>query len=183
MNDDRESIRHNVARNALYHSARRRSFEWWNKIFNFLIVILGTSAAASLSIRFGIEQMWFGIATAVTGAMQLVFDFGGRAREHQSLQKDYYRILAQIELVEEPTPEQCRKWSSAMIELSADEPPTLRAIDAKAYNDTLAGLNAFEIKDERLHIPWWHWLLGGVIPFDGHFYEKMCERRARKKAG
>jgi hypothetical protein len=64
-----------------------------------------------------------------------------------------------------------------MIRITADEPPVLRAIDAKAYNDALDALATFPA-GERLLIPFHHRLLGAWLPFEGHSYRKVAEARS-----
>jgi hypothetical protein len=177
MTPDRANIRFNVLRNALYHSARRRSLERWNRIFNFAVVLLGAAAFGEALRHVGLGPQIIGAALAVIGALQLVLDFGRQARDHQVLQRDYYGLLADIEETPDPTPAQIAAWQGRMIRITADEPPTLRALDAKAYNDALAATEYFP-PEERLHIPLHHRLLGSLFPFDGHNYLKQSERAA-----
>lgn len=152
-------------------------YEAWNCRFNFLVIILGTAAAADLAAKVGFPgyQVWTGAAIAVVGAMQLVFDFGRSATDHQALQRDYYRLLAEIELYPNPEIDQCTKWWSEMTRITAEEPPVLRAIDAKAYNDAIDALGTFDNQTERLKIPWHQRLFGGLFHFDGHSYKKLAE--------
>jgi hypothetical protein len=143
------------------------------------VIILGTAAASDLASKVGLPgyQLWTGAAVAVVGAMQLVFDFGRCARDHQALQRDYYRLLAEIELQPDPDTAHCNVWWSEMVRITADEPPVLRAIDAKAYNDAIDALGTFDIETERLKIPWIQKVLGGLLHFDGHNYKKLSELR------
>ncbi|MBL4768010.1 MAG: hypothetical protein JKY94_09895 [Rhodobacteraceae bacterium] len=173
MVPDRENIRFNTLRNALYHTARRRRFERWSRIFSFLVVILGAAAIGDLLSGLGIDQKWIGAVVALVGALQLVFDFAGQARMHQALQRDYYHLLADIEAKTDPTEVHCAEWYSKMIRITADEPPFLRAVDAKAYNDAAS---ATEVPPgERLHIPFLHRIFANVFSFEGHDYKKLCE--------
>lgn len=173
---DRETIRFNALRNALYHTARRRSLERWNRLAAFLVISLGASATGNLLGRFDIAVEWVAAAIALVGTLQLVLDFGRQARDHQGLQRDYWHLLADIEAEPEPEPPTLAAWQSRLVRISADEPPILRAVDARAYNDAV---DAMEMPgEERLRIPLHHRLLGGVLPFDGHRYRKVGEGRA-----
>lgn len=174
MTPDRQNIRFNVLRNALYHTARRRALERWNRLFNFAVVVLGAAAFGNVMVTYGLQQHWAGMAVAVIGALQLVFDFGRQARDHQVLQRDYYALLADIEAHPDDGGSLCAGWYSRMIAITADEPPVLRALDAKAYNDALDATEAFD-SSERLAIPVLHRLLGGMIAFEGHNYRKVGE--------
>ncbi|KAF0674336.1 hypothetical protein, partial [Profundibacterium mesophilum] len=66
------------------------------------------------------------------------------ARDHQTLQRDYYALLAEIDAAVAPDDATMALWHGRMITLSGDEPPTMRAIDAKAYNDALDACDVFE---------------------------------------
>lgn len=179
MTADRENIRFNVLRNALYHSARRRNLERKNRFFNFLVVILGTAAFGDLLTFADLHAAWFGAAIAVIGALQLVYDFGRQARDHQTLQRDYYHLLADIEATIAGDEAQCAQWHGRMIRLTAEEPPVMKALDARAYNDAI---DAMEWpRGERLHIPALHRVLDGLVPFDGANYLKLCEMEGRQK--
>lgn len=171
---DRSNLRFNVLRNALYHTARRRTMERCNRIFNFLVIALGAAAVGNALVDWAIQQYWAGMAVAIIGALQLVLDFGRQARDHQMLQREYYLLLADIEETTEGTATQCASWQGRMIRITADEPPMLRAIDAKAYNDALDATEIYA-PDQRLVVPFWHRVLGGFIPFEGKNYPKVCE--------
>lgn len=171
---DRENIRFNVLRNALYHTSRRRSFERWNRFFNFLVVVLGAAGVGNLLGRFGIGQAEIGVAVALVGAAQLVFDFAGASRTHQALQRDYYNLLGDIEEELEPTAEQLAIWYGKMVRIAGDEPPVLRALDAKAYNDAMGAMEYYPAGD-RLHLPWYHRLLGRMLSYDGYNFKKISE--------
>lgn len=175
MTEDEVLLRHNVLRNALYHQARRRWFEAWSRWLNFVVVLLGTAAAGALAASFPGGVAGLGVATALVGAAQLAFDFSGKARDHQVLQRDYYDLLARIEAVTDAGPEALAAWRGDMIRLAAGEPPTLRAVDAKAFNDALGALE-FYPEGERLIVPWWHRPFAHLLTFDGHRYDKLSEK-------
>ncbi|WP_143019367.1 hypothetical protein [Mesorhizobium qingshengii] len=168
-----ELVRFNALRNAMYHTGRRMTFERWNRIFNFAVVVLGTAASGGLITYLGFNPIWPAAAVAVVGAAQLVFDFGRSARDHQALQKEYYNLLADVEAEVAPTEVQIASWNSRMIRINGDEPPTLRALDAKAFNDALDSLE-FD-RGDRLKVPFLHWLFGGVFAFNGYTYPKASE--------
>ena len=180
MTPDRENIRFNVLRNALYHTARRLTFERWNRIFNFLVVLLGAAAMGDVLAAVGVGFVWPAGAVAVVGAAQLVFDFGRMARDHQELQRSYYDLLADIEEHTDADQTQCAKWYARMIRITGSEPPTLRAIDAKAYNDALDALGLHD-GGERLIIPLWQRPLAGLVSFEGTSYRKASELRDAAK--
>lgn len=174
MTASRDSIRFNVLRNALYHTGMRMAYERWNRVFNFLVLLLGASAMADAFGRIGIHQVYIGAGVAVIGALQLVFDFGRSARDHQTLQRDYYRLLTEIEACPTDDEDRRARWWGQMIAIAGDEPPVLRARDAKAYNDALDSLDIHD-QGERLVIPWYQRLLGSLVSYEGHHYRKRSE--------
>lgn len=94
------NLRFDALRNAHYHKARQRRLDTWSKCANFLVVVLGTAAAADLGRHFVLHQFpareagataaTIGFLVAVIGALQLVFDWPGRARTHEFLQRRFY---------------------------------------------------------------------------------------------
>ncbi|HFB98786.1 MAG TPA: hypothetical protein ENJ62_06570, partial [Bryobacterales bacterium] len=70
-----EGLRFNVLRNALYHRERRRWLERTSRFLNLAVILLGTAAVADLLASSGFST-WIGIAVALTGSLQLVYDFG-----------------------------------------------------------------------------------------------------------
>lgn len=170
-----ESLRFNALRNALYHTGRRRAFERWNRFFNFLVILLGAAAMSDVMHRFGIDQLWVGAAISVVAAAQLAFDFGRSARDHQALQRDYYYLLAEIDDCIDCDEAKCAAWAGKMTRISGDEPPVLRAIDAKAYNDALDAIDSYGA-GEHLYIPFYQKIFGSVFAFDGYNYRKLSER-------
>ncbi|WP_428700177.1 hypothetical protein [Stappia sp.] len=181
MTPDRDNIRFNVLRNALYHTARRMHFERLNRMFNFAVVILGAGAMGDVFARIGVDLIWIGAAIAAIGALQLVLDFGRMARDHQQLQRDYYHLLAEIESAASDDPKLCAEWYAQMIRITADEPPVLRALDAKAFNDALDATEIYP-RSERLVLKPRHMLLGWLFAFEGSDFSKNSEVATAKKS-
>lgn len=173
MEDRLVNIRFNVLRNALYHTARRLRFERLNRFMNFAVVLLGAAAFSDILKGLSISQHWIGAAVAAIAAAQLAFDLGGMARTHQQLQRDYYNLLADIEVTIHPDEQQCAQWYASMVRIAADEPPIMRAVDAKAYNDAHASMELHA--DDRLVIPIRHMVFKNWCSFEGYTYQKFSE--------
>ncbi len=169
-----QSVRFNILRNAIYHTARRRSNERRNRGSNFVVLLLGTAAVGNATAGSPLAVEVIGAAVAVIGALQLVFDFGGQARDHQSLQKAYFDLLADAQASNDANAEQIADLQARMLRITAEEPPVLKAIDARAYNDAVDAMGLAQ--NQRLHIPLIDRLLGGVLAFDGRMYLKEEER-------
>jgi hypothetical protein len=157
-------------RNAIYHVSRRNYFDQLNRALNFLVVILGASVAGKMAnvVHAPESALEFGVLLVATA--QLTFDFSYRARTHEILQKDYYKMLAEIEL--DPAPDQ-KRFDAKLFTIAADEPMPMRALDALAYNAALdATTSDPEIKRcNRLWIPRTHRLLRHILAFHAHEYK------------
>jgi hypothetical protein len=158
MNAD--DIRFNAMRNAIYHSSRRRFFELLSRSLSFLVVVSGTVAVANLQM---ISPRLMAAIAAIIGALQLVFDFGGRARLHEKLQSQYFQLISTIDGTINPAEVDLAKWESALSLIYADEPPPMRALDAVAYNKACDSLGFGT--QARLKIKWWQSLLRQVYSF------------------
>lgn len=148
--------RFDALRNAIYHSSRRRFFELLTRSLSFLVVVSGTVAVSGL-----LNPKWLAAAAAVIGASQLVFDFSGRARVHEMLQRKYYDLIAQMDGVQNPTDSQIGEWQAALNRIYVDEPPPMRALDAIAYNAACRHVGGGQFRI----IKFWHVFLSQIYPF------------------
>lgn len=162
-------LRLQALRNIIYHNARRYCLESISRWINFCVVLTGTATAASLSQFFHIEEKFvsliLGAFTAILGASSLVFDFAVRAKNHEILAKDYFRILAEIEGTVSATEGDIAKWRKYFAEVAANEPPTMRALDAMAQNEASQSLFGDDVR--ILRVNWWQRALKNVLPFGG----------------
>ena len=169
---DMQLLRFNALRNALYHEARQLWLERINRLLNLLVIMLGAGAVMSVAESW-LPVAWLGAAVSLAGALQLVFDFSGRACLHRHLRQRYYELLAEMDA--DPAPDDARRahWWRQLGILAAQEPPTLKGLDALAYNDALDALEMAE--QERLLVPWRVRLLAQFARFNGRRFAKQCE--------
>jgi hypothetical protein len=129
--------RFDALRNAIYHTQRASFLQLVNRSLNFMVIVLGTAVVAKIATRSPSFSYSLEIGVVVVATAQLVFDFGGRACVHAFLQKRYYELLAEMETGAIDTAKAKEKWSAKLLTIAADEPVTLRALDAIAYNQAL----------------------------------------------
>lgn len=145
-------INFDALRNAIYHSARRNYYDFLNRLMSLLVVAAGAGAVADFEKFFASPALLAFVAT-MAGLFQLVFDFGGKARTHEFLQRRFYELTAEIAQAEKPTPSKIRDWEAALKRLYAEEPPPMRAMDAIAYNAAAESLGSDKAK--RIYVtPW-----------------------------
>jgi hypothetical protein len=130
--------RFDALRNALYHTERRNFLDLLNRFLNLLVILLGAGVAGKAARLIHIEENWLELGVVFFATLQLVFDLGGRARDHQFLQRRYYELLAEMENENLDDEAIRRKWSAKLITISGDEPMPMRALDAIAYNKALS---------------------------------------------
>lgn len=117
-------------RNARYHEDREAHYKRLNQAANFVLLILGSAAAASALATWASASAAAGFAVAVLGGLQLVYDLGGKASKHHELRAKFIGILAQSEM---PNADMV-DLNSRMVETYGDELEVFHAVNALAYN-------------------------------------------------
>jgi hypothetical protein len=113
----------------------------------------------------------------MAGLLQLVFDFGGKARTHEFLQRRFYELTADIAEVEKPSPSKVGEWEATLNRLYAEEPPPMRAMDAIAYNAAIESLGSD--KSKRIDVNWWQSLNRHWFPFNGAPFPYVSDAKAK----
>tara|TARA_R110002124_G_scaffold284368_1_gene461527 strand:+ start:42377 stop:42895 length:519 start_codon:yes stop_codon:yes gene_type:complete len=147
-----EELEFNALRNALYHTARRQRLEGYGRVLNLAVILGGAGTIVDFSKDLGFNP-WLGLLVAVVGALQLVFDFSGRASKHEVLQRRFYDLLGRISESTEIDDTGRGQLNGELMRIYGDEPPTMRALDAVAHNEARDAL--FGDEHPRLKIHWW----------------------------
>jgi hypothetical protein len=110
---DRWNIDFSVAKCMRYHTYRRsfwESFDYWTKIF---VLISGTAVIGAIISN--THTWWSEIAAgtvAVLTIMDIVLDFGGRARAHSDLYRSFCHLAKEIAENITPTALDISKWKA-----------------------------------------------------------------------
>lgn len=72
-----------------YHLERRRFFEFWNRLAQFLAIALGSSACLALTGKGTQLAMWLTFDVTILSAANLVIGFGRRSWEHARLHDQF----------------------------------------------------------------------------------------------
>jgi len=75
-----------------YHLERRRFFEFWNRLAQFLAIALGSSACLALTGKGTQTAMWLTFSVTILSAANLVIGFGRRSWEHARLHDQFVDI-------------------------------------------------------------------------------------------
>jgi hypothetical protein len=156
-------LRFDILRNAIYHTARNQFLDRCTRITNFIVIALGTSAAAELGSGY-VDPKWLAAAAATFATLQLVGDFAVTARVHAYLQRRCYELLAELEGINSPDESKIAAIRAKLTTLYGEEPPPMRALDAVAYN---AACDSIGKSGQRVKISFWQSLLRQIYPFNG----------------
>jgi hypothetical protein len=173
--------RFDALRNALYHTQRRSFFDTLNRLINFLVVLVGASVAAKLASLLKFDSIWLELGVIFLATSQLVFDFSRRGMEHEFLQRRYYELLSEMDADPEVNSESAkRKWSAKLVTIAADEPLTMRALDAVAYNQALDAMyDDPEIQKEyRQRVSMWQYALRQFFSFQRTNFQAAAASRS-----
>jgi len=161
-----DDLEFNALRNALYHTARRQRLESYSRVLNLVIILAGTGTVIDVVQAWGLIP-WLGIAVATIGALQLVFNFSGRASTHEVLQRRFYEVLSRIHGSVELNAPDRRAVLAELMRIYGDEPPTMRALDAVAYNEAHDALYGGTRPGSRLNIGPWQYATRHLFAYNG----------------
>nr|VFK51227.1 MAG: hypothetical protein BECKTUN1418D_GA0071000_100625 [Candidatus Kentron sp. TUN] len=149
---------------SIYHAIRRNFLDKCHRISLFLVVLSGTTAFSFVMGRW--EMDWLTMFPALFGLANLVFDFAGQSRIHESV---YRRICALSgDILADPDAEKnIGRWQKEIHGIYAEDPAIYRALEAWAYNLACNGRGKTE---HHFIIPQWHFYLKNIWPFLSHDY-------------
>jgi hypothetical protein len=158
--------RFDALRNALYHTARRSFLDLINRSLSFLVIVLGTGVVSKIGDKSGFSS-YLELGTVIVATLQLVFDFGSLARTHEFLQRRYYEVLSELEDRNIESDKDKLKYSAKLLLICSEEPMTMRALDAIAYNKGVDATisDSEQRKVYRLKVTLWQRLLRNVYAF------------------
>jgi hypothetical protein len=173
--------RFNALRNAIYHTERKSFLDRLNKTMSFFVVVFTAGVVANVATHIHLPKEFIELAALLFASLQLVFDFGAKARTHEYLQKRYYEMVSEMEQEQESAgdPEFEKRWSARLLAIAADEPLTMRALDAVAYNNVIDGLYGATHKQYRLHVAPIEYKLRNIFAYQSTNFQEPVSKRSR----
>jgi len=172
--DPQYPFRFDCIDNAAYHAIRADLFDNIHRVLMATVLISSSATLAGLA---GFEVLrplapWAGLIPLLASTADLVITPGSKAQTHTTLRARFFELLADIE-EREATPEDTRRWTAALYRAYAQEPPvTYRVAKAVAYNVAVDTLwPEPEAAKRRLVVPWYHRVVGWLLPFHGRNYK------------
>jgi len=127
---DLEKFKIKCLANAIYHEDRERFFATIHRLTMFVVVASGTAALSPYTHTY---PLLFPAITTLAGLIDLVFDVSGKARLHAGLRKQIFNVLADADGSGDINASERR-----LTLIYADEPPSMYAVNAIAYNNAMA---------------------------------------------
>jgi hypothetical protein len=160
-----QGLKFDALRNALYHTERRSFLDLLNRLLSFLVILFGTAVVSKLGDKRAVGP-YVEVGTVVLATIQLVFDFGGGARTHDFLQRRYYEFLSEIE-EKGIAAEDEQKLGAKLLLICSEEPMTMRALDAVAYNKAIDATisDPTRRKRHRIKLNWWQRMMRNLVAF------------------
>lgn len=126
-----DGLRFGVEKSLRYHQRRRAHYE---RLHRYLMLGVLLSGSAAFGDVFG-EPKWFGLISATLGALDLVFSFSMRVRDHEILHRRFTDLARSMTRTAAPTAADVQRWTDARQEIETEEPPVYWAVEASCYNE------------------------------------------------
>jgi len=132
-----------IRRSARYHNSRLRFFDGTEKTLRLVIVLSGFTAVATALADAGGEWVKLAaIIVAACSAIDLVLEPGKMARLHADLARKFKALDRDMAVAgERMSEEQVNMFQGRFINDQAEEPPTLKVLDAMCHNDLIRALD------------------------------------------
>lgn len=124
-----------VGKSMRYHMYRRAwwdNVDHWNQVF---VLVTGAAVVISLLKAWTAAEIIVAVLVAVLSALDIVFKFAERARQHDSLYRDYSSLAQEIAATITPTPELIAKWRARRIAIEGEEPTINARLDLKCRRE------------------------------------------------
>jgi len=129
---ERWKIEFSVGKSMRYHAYRRAFWERFDQWTRILILIGGTAVFAVIignKSPFWSESAAVGVA--LLAALDIVLDFGGRARRHHDLFRNFCNLAKDIAEHPRPTELEIGQWRARCLELEMGQPGTIGWLDKR----------------------------------------------------
>lgn len=142
-----------------YHERRASFYGFYDRLFNFLNIILGSSAIYAITAKpeQAIYAAIISLAITVVSTISLVFRLSIQENIHLTFLREFHKIYNDAVMLDKNTfyHYQLEKIRKERLELEADEPTKKYYIDFIAYNEQCMAMGYDEKAKLKLH--WWHY--------------------------
>ena len=168
--DERHELLFAAQKSQRYHSYRVRFFERGARGFTILNLIFGASTVIALLKTWPVGAMYAAATVTVLSAVDLVVEFGGKARDHRDLMRRFNFLEQLLRSPKEYTEETHSDLFQKRLKIEADEPPILRVLDAKCHNEMVRAYESGEA--QLIPIAWYQRLFDQWFDIGSHGLNK-----------
>lgn len=168
LKDSEWELSFEIDKSIRYHVRRRAHYEWLHRITMLGIILLGSAAFAG--IKDGTE--WLAGAAAVLGALDLVYSWSHKARDHQQLAYRFADLEIQLVQLKDRTLDVIAELTARRKRIEVDEPPTYYALEADCWNESCRA-KSDDDEYEKLHIPFLCRRMRNWLRFEGMEFKKV----------
>ena len=166
------NLRWSVETSARYHDWRRSRLWAIVQVTRMItlggaVVVLVTALNPAL-LGTGLVSIIVALASiliAFVSLLDLVLNFSGSAQRHEELYRRFKELQADIERFGFESEKHIAEWEAKAQTIRIDEPPTLWAVYARSWNQTIERHSA-ERRGFYRKIAWWQQLLSGFVHFN-----------------
>lgn len=154
-------FRCDVERCMVYHAHRRSFFDFLHKLTMLAIIVVSSAVIADF---FG-SLPTLGVVVAILAALDMVFDYSVKARDHEFLYRRYAELDADFYARTEIGNDLLLELEGRYRRLVADEPPHYKSLNALCHNEVMIAQG----QDTKCLVPlrWWHRWFMHWVRFEG----------------
>ncbi|MEI8396900.1 MAG: hypothetical protein WCF85_19365 [Rhodospirillaceae bacterium] len=127
-----DALNFSIEKSMRYHQRRRAHFDTTHRLLMLISLLAGSAAFASTGVM---SAQYFGLLGAVVGALNLVWAFSHRARDHEILFRRFSELAVELRSAPSPAESDMRRWIGRRIAIEADEPAVYWAVEADCWNE------------------------------------------------
>jgi hypothetical protein len=154
---DIDGLNFGIEKSMRYHQRRRAHYDTLNKSLMLVGILAGSAAFANTWQN----PQLFGLVGALVSALNLVWGFSHRARDHEILYRRFSELAIDLRATSAPSEANLHDWVRRRLAIEADEPAVFWAVEADCWNEVTrawdrqkAGLAAIP-RWCRLVQDWW----------------------------
>ncbi|WP_439257107.1 hypothetical protein [Lonepinella sp. BR2271] len=137
----------NLGRSIRYHTARRRFYDFCDKMTNVLSLLFSSTTIYGV-LQTGSERiaLYSGALVSIASAFSLVIGFSSKARDHLDFTKQYINLERKLRR-ESLSDELIKHITDEKLSIEANEPPIITTLNQLCYN---AEVRAQGISENKL---------------------------------
>jgi hypothetical protein len=144
-----------VKRSVRYHLHRRKFFERWKLIANFLVIASGGTVITVTSSGDVNKSAWLigsGIVVAIVGTLDLVIGFSDKVRDQRDFVKAFSDLEAEM-TEDSVTKTRLVEFTNKRLKLEVDEPPIMHVLNKFCHNELVIAMG-YPLEN-LAEIQWW----------------------------